>query len=71
MSKPLAITIDQYLKDPSTCVYCGSDNIVGDVIDADSIYAYRNVKCIECEKVLTETFTLTNITLEDESSSIN
>lgn len=71
MSNPLAITISDYLKDPYNCIYCGSDDIQGMDFDAESIYTYREVKCRNCQKQWTEEFTLTNVTLEDESSSIN
>ena len=69
MSKPLAITIDQYLKDPNFCPYCGSDGVTGGDLDPEHIYVYRDVTCRTCDKTWTEEFTLTNITLEDESSS--
>jgi len=70
MSKPLAITIE-YLKDPNYCLYCGSDEITGGDLEPETFHVYRDITCRTCNATWTETFELTNVTLEDEPSSIN
>ncbi len=72
MSKPLEITLGQYLKDPSECPYCGSDEISGAEFDAIGNAAYREVRCTICEHEWVEEFKLVNIILnQNEPSSIN
>lgn len=70
MSKPLAITISDYLKDPNYCVYCGSDEITGGDLEPETFYVYRDVTCRTCNATWTETFELTNVTLENEEDTI-
>ncbi len=69
MSKPLAITVSDYLKDPNSCPYCGSDEITGGEFEPETFHVYRDVQCRICNQVWTEVFELTNITLEDEHTS--
>lgn len=71
MSKPLEITISDYLKDPNYCLYCGSDEITGGDFEPETFYVYRDVTCRTCNATWTETFELTNVTLEDEPSTTN
>jgi len=70
-SQPAAITIAEYLKDPSTCIYCGSEEITGGEFEPETFHVYRDIQCRTCNMVWTEEFELTNVTLEDEPSSIN
>ena len=71
MSKPLATTIKDYLKNPSSCLYCGSEEITGGDLDPETFNVYRDVTCRTCNATWTEEFTLTNITLENEPSRTN
>ena len=70
-SQPLAITIEQYLKDPNYCMYCGSEEITGGDLEPETFHVYRDVTCRTCNATWTETFELTDVTLEDESSRTN
>jgi len=71
MSRPLEITLGQYLKDPSECPYCGSDDISGSEFDAIGTAAYREVVCKTCDHTWAEEFKLINIILNDESPTTN
>lgn len=67
----MTIAVREYLKDPNSCLYCGSDEIVGHELDAETFYAYRDVTCTVCKKEWTEQFELKNIILEDEHETTN
>jgi len=55
------IDIEEYLKMPNTCLYCGSKNTTGSDTGFSYINAWRNVICNECHKEWTEEFTITSI----------
>lgn len=58
----------KYLKDPSNCPYCGSDNYDRMETDADTHNVWYTWSCasIDCGKSWTEQYTLTNVFLEGD-----
>ncbi len=55
----------KYLNDPDACPFCGSTNIIGGYVDCGSDMAFRDVQCNDCQKVWTEEFKLTGITIDN------
>ena len=51
----------EYLKHPSLCPHCGSDNLHSDHIEADSKTAWSNVVCMACNEQWKDVYTLTSI----------
>ena len=55
----------KYLNDPDACPFCGSTHITADHADFGYDVAFRDVRCNDCEKVWTEEFKLTGITIDE------
>ncbi len=58
----MELTLEQkkaYLKSPHTCPYCGSDNILSDPIDGDTLTAH--IYCHDCDKFWYDCYQLTAI----------
>jgi transcriptional regulator NrdR family protein len=61
----MSIDLKKYLNNPNSCPYCGSEEVQGGRFEPSDNKAWRNVRCLSCEKRWTEEFTITKIT-EDE-----
>jgi transcription elongation factor Elf1 len=50
MSKLTNKQEEEYLKSPSKCPYCKSEDIEAGAVDIDSGHAMQKVQCLNCEK---------------------
>jgi len=54
-----------YLKDPTKCPVCKSDNIAAKGLDVDGSVAVGRVECLECGERWKDIYTLTDIEGDD------
>jgi len=55
----------EYIKNPNTCPYCGSEELSGGACEQDDNYGWRDVSCDTCNRRWQDLFTLTGIAEED------
>lgn len=56
----------EYLRKPSTCPYCSSDNICSGSLDADGKIATAEVECNQCYRSWTDIWRLVDVREIDE-----
>lgn len=61
----MEIKLNDYLKNPNVCPFCGSENISAGDTDFGDINAWRNIKCMKCKKEWTEEFTITRVEVSE------
>ena len=67
MAKKKKLTKEQqeeYIKNPNTCPYCGSEELSGGTFEQDDDYGWRDVFCTACSRSWQDLFTLTGIAEE-------
>jgi len=52
---------NEYLKNPNTCPFCGSNDIEADHGEFDHDLGFRNIECNNCNRGWTEEFAMLGV----------